>query len=629
MENKFFYHKRLIYRIESSKCNKSELLKILKKHPEIKFVSFVAVDLMGKDTDEKIPIEYFIKNMDELINGGIQTDGSSVNLGNLATLSDARVDLIPDNSVDWYVDYNYENIDSKTHLPTGTLRIWSYLLHNGRYVDSRHILKSSLIYLKKYIVDKINSDKEILDYYSIEQIKNYDDIQFMLGTELEFWVRTPYDSINVHELVLSQSLKEQYWKRTQGVVRTALEQTLEVLHLYNINPEMGHKEVGGVRTYVAEGSNTHIVEQLEIDWKYSDVVKALDNELMVRTLVKEIFRLNGLEVSFNAKPIKKVAGNGKHCHLSIMLNRADGGKINLLEPVEENTYMSKIGWGMIMGILKNYEYINPFISNTIDSLNRLTPGYEAPTHIVASIGKSCNEESRNRTVLACLIRDKNNPLATRFELRSPNPKTNIYIAIAAIYGAIKEGLDFTLQKDLSNYQIEKEFCKKYSEEGEYFSKNRIYREEEDIFEKYTEEQRDKNFGVCPKTVYENISKLNEKNVIQRLLGKDVIEAYMDLSIKNWILDLEQRVIPENKKRILLCSKLENENEYDKKIWEQIDDLKKELAKDNINKKSLLSQIDDSYSKQDFEEVSKLQIKMDEKINELEDLYEKYKNNCVI
>ena len=628
MENKFIYQNKLIYTIDKNKCHKKELQKILKEHPEIKFVSFVAVDLNGKDTDEKIPIEYFIKNMEELIEGGIQTDGSSVNLGNLAILSDARVDLIPDKTVDWYVDYNYENIDSKTQLPTGTLRIWSYLLHNGKYVDSRHIVKTGLENFKKYLAEKLNHDKEYLSHYNIEQIKNYEDIQFMLGTELEFWVRTPFDSVNIHELVLSQSLKEQYWKRTQGVVRTALEQTLEVLEQYKINPEMGHKEVGGVKTYVGEGSNANIVEQLEIDWKYSDVIKALDNEFLVRTIVKEVFRLNGLEVSFNAKPIKKVAGSGKHCHLSIMLKQENGSIINLLEPTEENTYMSKIGWGMIMGILQNYDFLNPFISNTTDALNRLTPGYEAPTHIVASIGENCLEESRNRTVLACLIRDKNNPLATRFELRSPNPKTNIYICISAIYGAIIDGLDFTLQKKLSNDQIEKEFCKEFSEEGRYFSKNKIYREEDDIFKKYTEEERDKNFGICPKTVYENVSKLKNENVIEKVLGREIINAFMDLSIQNWILDLDQRIIPENRKKIIACIRLENENEYDKELWNQIDSLKREIAKDDKGKLSLISQIMENSNKHNYEQISNLQIQMNEKMDELEELYEKYKNNRI-
>ena len=628
MEKKFIYNKKLIYTIENSQCNKRDLLKILKKHHEIKFVSFVAVDLMGKDTDEKIPIDYFIKNMDELINDGIQTDGSSVNLGNIATLSDARVDLIPDKSANWYVDYNYENIDSKTQLPTGTIRIWSFLSHNGKFIDSRYLIKDSSEKLKKYLVDKLNKNKEILNLYNIEKINNYNDIQFMLGTELEFWVRTPYDAINIHELVLSQSLKEQYWKRTQGIVRTALEQTLEVLQLYNIKPEMGHKEVGGIRTYVAEGANDHIVEQLEIDWKYNDILKALDTELLVRIIVKEVFRIYGLEVSFNAKPIDKVAGNGKHCHLSIMMKTQEDKIVNLLEPVEDKTYMSKIGWGMIMGILKNYEYINPFISNTIDSLNRLTPGYEAPTHVVASIGRAYNIESRNRTVLACLIRDKNNPLATRFELRSPNPKTNIYIAISAIYAAIMDGLDYTLQKKLTNFQIEKEFCKKFDENGKYFVKGKIYREENDIFEKYSEEERDKLFGICPKTVYENISKLEDSKIIEKTLDREIIDAFMDLSIKNWILDLEQRVIPRNRSKIQACIRMENENEYDKQLWEKICIEKEKLAKDDKNKKSIISQITENSDKKDLKKVSDLQIKMNEKMEKLDYLYNRYRNNQI-
>ena len=39
-----------------------------------------------------------------------------------------------------------------------------------------------------------------------------------------------------------------------------------------------------------------------------------------------------------------------------------------------------------MGILKNYEVINPFISSTNDSLRRLKPGFEAPVCIVTSLG---------------------------------------------------------------------------------------------------------------------------------------------------------------------------------------------------------------------------------------------------
>ena len=64
--------------------------------------------------------------------------------------------------------------------------------------------------------------------------------------------------------------------------------------------------------------------------------------------------------------------------------------------------------------LKNYEVINPFVSATNDSLNRLKPGFEAPVCIVTSLGHKPEVPSRNRTILAGLIRDVNNPKATRF-----------------------------------------------------------------------------------------------------------------------------------------------------------------------------------------------------------------------
>ena len=42
-------------------------------------------------------------------------------------------------------------------------------------------------------------------------------------------------------------MQEQYWQRTRGNVRTALEQTIEMMEAYGLEPEMGHKECGGVR----------------------------------------------------------------------------------------------------------------------------------------------------------------------------------------------------------------------------------------------------------------------------------------------------------------------------------------------------------------------------------------------
>lgn len=55
---------------------------------------------------------------------------------------------------------------------------------------------------------------------------------------------------------------------------------------------MGHKEVGGVKAQIDDsGKLTFVLEQLEVDWKYtSDPVQTADNEIAARIIVREVFR---------------------------------------------------------------------------------------------------------------------------------------------------------------------------------------------------------------------------------------------------------------------------------------------------------------------------------------------------
>lgn len=81
-------------------------------------------------------------------------------------------------------------------------------------------------------------------------------------------------------------------------------------------------------------------------------------------------------------------------------------------------YLSEAGYGALMGLLHNYEVINPITTNSIDGFERLVPGFEAPVCIVTSLGHTYETPSRNRSVLVGLIRDAKKPKSLRFELRS-------------------------------------------------------------------------------------------------------------------------------------------------------------------------------------------------------------------
>ena len=110
----------------------------------------MGVDFAGNDTDEKIPMKIFLDDMQSFLEGSAaQTDGSSVVLPGIATLNNARVDMVVDKEVNWFIDYNYEHFDAENGRMIGTLRIPCYLLHNGNFVDSRSILKNTLSYVEK------------------------------------------------------------------------------------------------------------------------------------------------------------------------------------------------------------------------------------------------------------------------------------------------------------------------------------------------------------------------------------------------------------------------------------------------------------------------------------------------
>lgn len=627
----------LLYVIPTDKHSAAELKAVLTAHPEIKFVSLAAVDLMGNDTDEKIPISDFISNIDDyLVGKAVQTDGSSVVLPGIATLNDGKVDLIPDPEVIWYIDYNYEHIDLNTGKPVGTLRIPSFLHHNGEEVCSRSILRRSTANFEQKAKEKLVSNPALCSQYGFSP-DQLDRIMLITATELEFWVNSPDEIISTEQLSISQELKESYWKRTKGVVRTALEQVIMILEKYGFGPEMGHKEVGGVKASLNSSGEFHfIMEQLEVDWKYSGARQGADYELIARIIIKEIFRLHGLDVSFNAKPLPGVAGSGEHTHVNAVAYLKDGKKINLFSPEDPGKdFLSVFGWGCLFGIMKNYSrVINPFVTATTDAFERLTPGFEAPTHCVASIGQDVRTPSRNRSVLLGLVRSEDNTYATRFELRAPNPHTNTYLCLSAVYQAMLDGIDYAIDSGKDAKTLESEFTKPYGTPSDYLLTDRLYRCENDIFEDMDSNERDRLFGTPAATVFDSISPLKDDDVAG-ILNRDevfcdsLIDSYYQAMLVRWEMELLQKIIPANLSTLRSVTRKEDGTcSYDEHLWNDITDLKNLLGKDTDEKQSIFTRIKAAVKANDWAKTSEYQLAMKNAMNELRTKYKIYCENQI-
>ena len=137
--------RELIYVIEKEEHDRESLIRILKDHPEIRFVSLAGVDLIGHETEEKIPVSVFLKDISSYLDGtAAQTDGSSVYLPGIATINNAKIDMKVDKGSRWIIDYNPDLRCDVSEKPVGTLKIPCFLYHEGRPVDSRSILKNAM-----------------------------------------------------------------------------------------------------------------------------------------------------------------------------------------------------------------------------------------------------------------------------------------------------------------------------------------------------------------------------------------------------------------------------------------------------------------------------------------------------
>lgn len=626
--------KDLLYTLKPQELTKENLVRILNDHPEVQFASLAAVDLIGHETDTKIPIRLVLEDLDTFLYGfAAQTDGSSVFLPKIATLNNAKVDMKADTSVNWFVEYNESLMDLESGKPVGTLKIPCFLYHENVAVDSRHILQEAENVMKKNIIEAFQTSSVIQNEFGFSA-DDIDEVCITTATELEFWVKSPNTSGDIEALSTSQELKEQYWSKTRGAVRSALEETLILMDRYGIEPEMGHKEVGGVRAKLNDhGRFEGVLEQLEIDWKYASPKQTADYELFVKNLVREVFIRYGLEVTFLAKPLDKIAGSGEHTHFSAAVKLKDGKRVNLFQSTREDL-LSSIGYGAIMGVLKNYEIINPFVTSSNEAFKRLKKGYEAPISIVCSLGYEPSVPSRNRTILIGLIRDEKNPLATRFELRAPNPHTNTYLCMASMFMAMRDGISYAIGKEPE--ELLKELSKTPEESYEYLGKGRAYRTEKDVFDDFTDEEREKYFGVAPETVYENIKgffQYPEKTEILKVdnvFSEKIIDSYIEGLLYKWYTEIDHRIIPTFIQEIRSYKKFHKDGVFldDRANWDKVERLKISLMKNTDKGKGIFNYMRHAVEQKEWDTLSETQKLMYEKMDELRLAYKVYKENLL-
>jgi glutamine synthetase len=167
------------------------------------------------------------------------------------------------------------------------------------------------------------------------------------------------------------------------------------------------------------------IGQHELNIEYSEALEAADRHALMKHALKEIALLNGMAVTFMAKPFETWTGSSSHIHLSLWNERT--GQNAFHDPASPLRGMSQVMQHFLAGVIAHLRELAILFAPNVNSYKRFAKGSWAPTRIVWGWD--------NRT---CGLRVVGEGNSLRIENRFPGADTNPYLAYSAL---LASGLD--------------------------------------------------------------------------------------------------------------------------------------------------------------------------------------------
>ncbi len=386
-------------------ANADEVKKILSyvKDNNIQFIDFKFMDFPGQWQHFTVPVSQLSEDSFE---DGYGFDGSSIR--GWKPINESDMLIIP--------DPNTMFVDEFIESPTLSLicDVYEPATKEKYSRCPRNIAQKAEAYVKSTgLADTV--------YFGPEaEFFVFDDVRFESNPNSSFYM---VDSIEGRwntgrdegpNLAYKPRFKEGYFPvpPTDSLVDLRNEMVL-ALQRTGIHVEAQHHEV-------ASGG------QCEIDLRFEPLVKAADQLLMFKYIIKNTARKFGRTVTYMPKPIMGDNGSGMHVHTSLW---KDGKPL-----FAGNGYagLSEMALYFIGGLLKHAPSILAFTNPTTNSYKRLVPGYEAPVNLAYS--------QRNRSASIRIPMYSNSPKSKRVEFRCPDPSGNPYLGFSAILMAGLDGI---------------------------------------------------------------------------------------------------------------------------------------------------------------------------------------------
>lgn len=176
-----------------------------------------------------------------------------------------------------------------------------------------------------------------------------------------------------------------------------------------------------IQSMISEGGTA----QFEVTLDHQDAMRAADDALLIKQLLRGTARAHGFAATFMSKPFADDAGNGMHVHFSVV----DGDGVNVFD--DGTDAGSDVLGHAIAGCLAALRASTLVFAPHGPSYERFAAGTHAPTAICWGY--------ENRTVA---LRVPGGPTAARrIEHRVSGGDVNPYLALTAILGAAIEGIE--------------------------------------------------------------------------------------------------------------------------------------------------------------------------------------------
>lgn len=362
----------------------------------VEFIDVRFCDLPGVMQHFSIPISAFDEDS---LTEGLMFDGSSIR--GFTEIHESDMKLLPDVSTAYVDPFRLRKTLIMNYFVVDPFTGESYSR------DPRNIAMRAEEYLRSTgIADTVYFGAEA-EFYIFDEIR-FDDSpsgSFYKIDSKEAWWNTGRDEEGGN-LGYKTRIKGGYFPVSPNDQMVDLRNEMTAnCQSVGLNIERAHHEVG-------------TAGQQEINYTFDTLLRAADDLMKFKYVIKNTAFAAGKTATFMPKPIFGDNGSGMHCHQSLW---KDG------EPLfsDERGYggLSDLARWYIGGLLKHAPSLLAFTNPSVNSFHRLVPGFEAPVNLVYS--------ARNRSACIRIPVTGTSPKAKRLEYRTPDPSANPYLAFSA------------------------------------------------------------------------------------------------------------------------------------------------------------------------------------------------------